>query len=116
MRILAERLRLITDEEVRPGVTVRNTPGHTPGKTVTEITSRGETLLYTSDIILHRAHFEHPGWIPSFETDKVAAEASRRRLIEDAYARRLLLFVPHIAGVFGRVGKDERGYRWIDED
>jgi glyoxylase-like metal-dependent hydrolase (beta-lactamase superfamily II) len=115
MRVLGDRLRLVPDAaEICPGITVRVTPGHTPGITVTEITSRGETLLYTSDIILHRAHFEHPGWIPSFETDKVAAEASRRSLIEDAYRRKTRLFVPHISGVFGHVGKTRDGFIWVD--
>jgi glyoxylase-like metal-dependent hydrolase (beta-lactamase superfamily II) len=116
LRILGDRLRLVADAaEIRPGVKVRIAPGHTPGITVTEITSGGETLLYTSDLILHKAHFEHPSWIPSFETDKAVAEASRRDMIEDAHRRRLLLFVPHIAGVFGRVGGDEHGHAWIDE-
>lgn len=116
LRVLGDRLRLVGDAaEVCPGITVRTAPGHTPGITVTEVASRGETLLYTSDLILHRAHFEHPTWIPSFETDKAAAQASRRRMIEDALRRGLLLFVPHIAGVFGRVARDGRGYMWVDE-
>ncbi len=82
---------------------------------MTEISSGGETLLYTSDLILHRAHVEHFDWIPSFETDKVAAAAGRGRLVENAYARKLLLFVPHIPNVLGRIGKGRGGYRWVDE-
>jgi len=116
LRLIVDRLRLVPDvTEVTPGITVRTTPGHTPGITVTELSSGGETLLYTSDLILHKAHIEHTGWIPSFETDKVASEASRRRLIEDAYGRNLLLFVPHIPSVLGRVKRDNAGYRWVDE-
>jgi glyoxylase-like metal-dependent hydrolase (beta-lactamase superfamily II) len=116
MRALGDRLRLVADSaEIRRGVKVRVAPGHTPGITVTEITADGETLIYTSDLILHRAHFEHPGWIPSFETDKATAETSRRAMIKDAQRRGLILFIPHIAGVFGRVGGDKHGYKWIDE-
>jgi glyoxylase-like metal-dependent hydrolase (beta-lactamase superfamily II) len=111
---LGKRLRLLPDvAEVASGVTVRTTPGHTPGIAVTELSSGGETLLFTSDIIIHPAHVEHTGWIPSFETDKVAAAASRGRLVEEAYRRKPLLFVPHIPGVLGRVKKGKMSYSWV---
>ena len=116
LNMMGDKLRLTPDvAEVGPGITVRTAPGHTPGITVTEVKSGDETLLYTSDIIIHQTHVEHPDWIPSFETDHVAAEASRRRLIEEAHRRHLLLFVPHIPGVLGRVTRDRSGYRWADE-
>ncbi|HIH88310.1 TPA: MBL fold metallo-hydrolase [Candidatus Bathyarchaeota archaeon] len=116
LRVLGDKLRLLPDvAEVAPGVTVKVAPGHTPGIAVTELSSRGETLLYTSDIILHPIHVEHTDWIPSFETDKVAAAAGRRRLIEDAHRRRLLLFVPHIPGVLGTVKRAGTGYMWADD-
>jgi glyoxylase-like metal-dependent hydrolase (beta-lactamase superfamily II) len=112
--ILGDKLRLVSDaSEVCVGITIRAAFGHTPGITVTEITSGNETLLYTSDLFLHKAHFEHPDWIPSFETDKVAAEMSRRRLIDDAYGRNMLLFVPHILSAFGRVERKRTSYKWV---
>ena len=115
--LIGSKLRLVPDvAEVSPGITVKTAPGHTPGITVTEVKSGDETLLYTSDLIIHQAHVEHPGWIPSFETDHVAAEASRRMLIEDAHRRHLLLFVPHIPGVLGRVTRGRSGYRWVDAE
>jgi glyoxylase-like metal-dependent hydrolase (beta-lactamase superfamily II) len=116
LHLMGDKLRLVPDvAEVTPGITVKTAPGHTPGITTTEVHSGDETLLYTSDLIIHQAHVEHPDWIPSFETDHVAAEASRRRLIEEAHRRHLLLFVPHIPGVLGRVTRDRPGYRWADE-
>ena len=45
----------------------------------------------------------------------VADQAFREVLVEDAYRRELLLFVPHIPGVLGRVKKEKRGYRWVGE-
>ncbi len=116
LHLIGDRARLIPDTaEVSPGITVKTNPGHTPGITVTEVSSSGENLLYTSDIIIHQAHIEHANWIPSFEIDHIAAEASRSRLIEEAYERNLLLFVPHIPSVFGRVMRDRTGYKWVDE-
>jgi glyoxylase-like metal-dependent hydrolase (beta-lactamase superfamily II) len=116
LHVLGEELKCLPDvAEVFPGVTVRTTPGHSPGITVTELSSEGETLLYTSDIIIHPAHIEHTDWIPSFETDKAAAAEGRKRLVEDAYRRRPVLFIPHVLGVLGRVKKKKEGYRWIGE-
>ncbi len=113
LRALEGRLRRTTNkEEVDPGVVVSVTPGHTPGITITELTSSGRALLYTSDIVIHQAHIEHLDWIPNFETNKGAAANGRRRLVEDAYRRRLILFVPHIESVLGMVEKGKTGYRW----
>jgi glyoxylase-like metal-dependent hydrolase (beta-lactamase superfamily II) len=97
------------------GIIVRSAPGHTPGMMVVEVSSGGETLLYTSDIIIHQAHIEHTDWIPSFEYDHVAAAASRLKLVEESHKRSMLLFVPHIWGVLGRVQHAQAGYKWIDD-
>ena len=115
LNLIGERARFIKDvSEVTSGITVKPAPGHTPGIIVVEVSSRDETLIYTSDIIIHQAHIEHTDWIPSFETDHEAAETSRRSLIEDAHSRNLLLFVPHISTTLGRVGLSDSGYKWID--
>jgi len=117
LNLIGDRSRFINDvSEANPGITVKPAPGHTPGIIVVEVTSGGETLLYMSDIIIHQVHVEHTNWIPSFETDHLAAETSRRSLIEEAHRRNLLLFVPHIPTNLGRVELRARdsGYKWID--
>jgi hypothetical protein len=81
---------------------------------VVEVSSGGETLLYTSDVVIHQANVEHTDWIPSFEYDHVAAAASRLRLVEESHRRNLLLFVPHMPSVLGRVEHSQAGYRWVD--
>lgn len=115
LSLLEDRVRLVDDvATICKGVTVRSAPGHTPGIVVVEVSSGGETLLYTSDIIIHQAHVEHTDWIPSFEYDPRAAAASRRRLVEESHRRNMLLFVPHISGVLGRAKHSQVGYRWVD--
>jgi glyoxylase-like metal-dependent hydrolase (beta-lactamase superfamily II) len=115
LSLLEDRVRLVDDvATIGKGVTVRSAPGHTPGMVVVEVSSGGETLLYTSDIIIHQAHVEHTDWIPSFEYDHKAATASRTRLVEESHRRNMLLFVPHIPGVLGRVKHSQAGYRWVD--
>jgi glyoxylase-like metal-dependent hydrolase (beta-lactamase superfamily II) len=116
LNIIGDKARFIPDiAEVSPGITVKLAPGHTPGIIVTEVSSGEDTLLYTSDIIIHQAHIEHTDWIPSFETDRIAAIASRRNLIEESHRRNLLLFVPHIPTTLGRVEHSNAGYKWVDE-
>jgi glyoxylase-like metal-dependent hydrolase (beta-lactamase superfamily II) len=116
LNIISDRVRFVVDTaEVIPGITVKLAPGHTPGIIVAEVSSGSETLLYTSDLIIHKAHVEHADWIPVFETDRAAAIESRRKLIEESYKRGIRLFVPHIPGGFGRVVRDSTGYKWVDE-
>jgi len=116
LQILGDRLSLVQDEaEINPGITVKVVPGHTPGITITEASSKGKTLVYTSDIIIHQAHVEHTNWIPSFETNRLAAKENRSKLVEEANKRNLLLFVPHIPNVIGRVIRNYSQYKWVDE-
>ena len=115
LSMIEGRLRLVDDAAtIGDGITVKPAPGHTPGMVVVEASSGGETLLYTSDVIIHPAHVEHTDWIPSFEYDPEAAAASRKRLVEEAHRRGMLLFIPHIPGVLGRVERSQAGYRWVD--
>ncbi len=115
LSLIEDRLRLVDKvAAIGKGITVRSAPGHTPGMLVVEVSSGGETLLYTSDVVIHPAHVEHTDWIPSFEHDSKAAAASRTRLVEEAHRRNMLLFVPHIPGVLGRVERSQAGYRWVD--
>jgi glyoxylase-like metal-dependent hydrolase (beta-lactamase superfamily II) len=115
LNTIEDRLRLVDGAAaIGKGITVKPAPGHTPGMLVVEASSGGESLLYTSDVIIHPAHVEHTDWIPSFEHDPEAAAASRARLVEEAHRRDMLLFVPHILGVLGRVERSQTGYRWVD--
>jgi glyoxylase-like metal-dependent hydrolase (beta-lactamase superfamily II) len=116
LNMIEDRLRLVDGAAtIGNGVTVKPAPGHTPGMLVVEVSSGGESLLYTSDVIIHPAHVEHTDWIPSFEHDPEAAAASRKRLVEEAHRRDMILFVPHIPGVLGRVERVQEGCRWVDE-
>ena len=115
LSLIEDRVRLVDDvATIGEGITVKSAPGHTPGMVVVEVSSGSETMLYTSDIIIHQAHVEHTDWIPSFEYDPKAAAASRTRVVEESSRRNMLLFVPHIPCVLGRVKHSQAGYRWVD--
>ena len=113
---IEDKLTYINGEvSLSQSVTLRSAPGHTPGMTILEASSGGETLLYTSDIIIHPIHVGHTDWIPSFENDRLTAASTRLALVKDSYSRDLLLFVPHIPNVLGRVRYEENDYSWINE-
>ncbi|OIQ32851.1 MAG: MBL fold metallo-hydrolase [Alphaproteobacteria bacterium MedPE-SWcel] len=68
---------------VASGVTGLAAFGHTPGHMIYMIESGGHQLLLTADLANHYVFpFAHPEWQTSFDTDKDAASASRRRVLE----------------------------------
>jgi glyoxylase-like metal-dependent hydrolase (beta-lactamase superfamily II) len=110
-----DRLALVRDgDEIVPGVTVVDTPGHTPGHIAVEIRSNGETLLHISDVVLHPLHMEHPDWTPVFDTQPDRAAESKRRTFDRAAGEGCLVFAHHFAPFpnLGHVLKKGRGWRW----
>lgn len=72
-------------------------PGHTPGLTITTISSGNEKLLYIadlihSDIIL----FPHPDWGFSGDTDLDIATASRRKNLQQLAETKTKAFASHL--------------------
>lgn len=80
----AEKLSFIGDgDSVVSGITAIAAFGHTPGHMTYMIESEGQQLLLTADLANHYVFpFAHPEWQTSFDTDKDAATASRRRILQ----------------------------------
>jgi glyoxylase-like metal-dependent hydrolase (beta-lactamase superfamily II) len=75
------------DEIVR-GMTVLDTPGHTPGQLSLELA--GESgLIITADALTHEViSFEYPEWVNGFDLNSNLAITSRRKLLERVAAER----------------------------
>lgn len=92
-------------------------PGHTPGLTVTTISSGNEKLMYVadlihSDIIL----FPHPDWGFSGDTDLDIATASRKKFLKQLADTRTRAFSSHLPwpGLgFTKIKAPE--FEWIPE-
>jgi glyoxylase-like metal-dependent hydrolase (beta-lactamase superfamily II) len=112
---LADRVELLDREaELAPGVHVLATPGHTEGHVAVSIVSGGEELLYISDAAIHPIHLEHPEWHPVWDQDRERAQASKRRLFDDA-ARSGAMVLPFHFPPFPSLGHVERrgdGWHW----
>jgi len=92
------RLHLVDGEmELAPGVVAVPAPGHTPGHGFVRITSQGQELLCTTDMLGHEIHVEFPEWSMSHEVDREEAAAVRLRVLKAAVGSRTLLHSCHIA-------------------
>jgi glyoxylase-like metal-dependent hydrolase (beta-lactamase superfamily II) len=93
-----DRLRLFsTGGEVFPGVRAVLLHGHTPGHCGYLISSGSESLLVWGDIIhVPEIQVPRPEVTMEFDTDPVAAAATRRRTFEMVANERLLVAGMHI--------------------
>jgi glyoxylase-like metal-dependent hydrolase (beta-lactamase superfamily II) len=91
------RTRLFREGEVFPGVTAVPSLGHTPGHTAYLIASGNDQLMIWGDTV-HvpevQAAFPEAGM--AFDTDLVAAAASRKRMFDRVSADRVLIAGMHL--------------------
>jgi glyoxylase-like metal-dependent hydrolase (beta-lactamase superfamily II) len=100
--------------EILPGVTATSHPGHTPGSVFYTLTSRGQSITFTGDII-HVAAVQapDPDVTITYDVDPVQAAAVRKHAFARFASERALVAVPHLPfpgiGHFRRLGS---GYEW----
>lgn len=82
VRPLADRISFIGDgESVTSGITAMAAFGHTPGHMAYMLESEGQQLLITADAANHYVwSLGYPDWEVSFDMDKAAAAATRRKV------------------------------------
>ncbi len=102
-------------EPIVDGMQVVPLPGHTPGHTGYEFSSKGQKILFWGDIIhAQRVQLQHPEVTAIFDIDQTAAAATRNQLLLKL-AGDVLIAGPH-SSVFppvGRLRKDGSGYSWM---
>ncbi|MDP0498828.1 MAG: MBL fold metallo-hydrolase [Verrucomicrobiota bacterium JB022] len=118
LRVLEPQVKQVKDgEEVLPGFTMLDMPGHTPGHMGVQIRSGGETLYHVADIANQvRLLFEHPEWDFSYDNDPEQATATRRRVLGRIAEERALIFGTHYTFPgFGYVNQTGEGFEYIPE-
>lgn len=113
--VAAGRLDLVTGEqELRPGISVRPTPGHTPHHQSVLVRSGGETLCFLGDVVPTAHHLPLP-WIMGYDVEPLVTLESKRALLAEALREEWLVAFEHDAHVgFGRVAHDGKAYRLAD--
>ncbi len=90
------QLELVEGEtDLIPGVRFWPTPGHTADHASIAITSRGETAIYTGDLVHHAVQVERPAWIAAFDILPLMSLESKKRLAERALRENALLICVH---------------------
>jgi glyoxylase-like metal-dependent hydrolase (beta-lactamase superfamily II) len=116
LKAYGDRLREISGEtEVAPGITSVPLPGHTPGHTGYRLTSGNETMLVWADIVhVAPAQLPNPDVTIGFDIDPAQAAKTRKALLEQVAADRILIAGAHLPfpGI-GHIEKAGAGYRFV---
>jgi len=71
-------------------------PGHTPGHTGYEFSSKGQEILFWGDIIhAQRVQLQHPEVTAIFDIDQTAAAATRNQLLSKLAREDVFIAAPH---------------------
>jgi methylmalonyl-CoA epimerase len=88
-------LELVSDDQtIMPGVRVRRTGGHTAHHQIAVIESGGRQAAYVADLMPTSAHLP-PAWIMGFDLFPMETLAAKKALVQEAEARRTLIFFAH---------------------
>jgi glyoxylase-like metal-dependent hydrolase (beta-lactamase superfamily II) len=102
-------------KELFPGILPVASPGHTPGHSFYQVTSKGERILFWGDIMHSAAvQFADPDVTIVYDVDPAAAAQARKRAYEDAAKGKYWVAADHISfpGI-GHIRKLQKGYRWF---
>lgn len=105
-------VRFEAGTEIAPGIKSVAAYGHTPGHTLFELQSAGQSFMYVADLTNVPALFaRNPDWAVTFDMDAEAARKVRREVFARATANNALLGGFHFPfPAFGRMVASGNGY------
>ena len=93
-------------------MTMRATPGHTPGHMLLEVRADNDIAMFTGDILHHPMQILRPDWNSVYCEDRTQAAATRRRVLEEAANSGARIVPAHFGGIHSvfveRSGDDYR--------
>jgi glyoxylase-like metal-dependent hydrolase (beta-lactamase superfamily II) len=101
------------DHEVRPGIRVERTGGHTGQHQIVFIESDGQTAVFTADLIPTTAHIQDP-WIMGYDLFPMDTLAVKRRLIRAAIDREFIVIFEHDPLVPAGYIRERDGRRFVE--
>ncbi len=109
-------LRTFSPGDALPGGAVAmDTHGHTPGHVSYRFDSQGQSLLVWGDVLhFHAVQFAHPEAAFEADSDRTAAIASRRGLLQQATANGWWVAGAHLPFPgLGHVRGEGKAYAWV---
>jgi glyoxylase-like metal-dependent hydrolase (beta-lactamase superfamily II) len=102
-------------EPIVDGMQLVPLPGHAPGHTGYEFSSKGQKILFWGDTIhAQRVQLQHPEVTAVFDIDQNAAAATRLQLLPKLAREDVLIAGPHMPfPALGRLRKEGSGYSWV---
>jgi glyoxylase-like metal-dependent hydrolase (beta-lactamase superfamily II) len=98
------------EREVRPGISLLHTPGHTPYHQSVKLSSGGETAVFLADVTPTAAHLPLP-WIMGYDVEPLVTLESKRALLGRAAADDWLVIFEHDAThAWGRIEHTGKAY------
>lgn len=105
------------DHQICPEITLRPTPGHTPGHVSIGIESQGKKAMITGDLMHCPIQLEEPQRIVRFDMDQAQGAQSRQAFIDDMANQDILIIGSHFADPSaGYVVSDDAGCRLVNKN
>ena len=102
------------DQEIRPGVRVVRSGGHTGQHQVIFIESGGRTAVFVADMIPTAAHLEN-AWVMGYDLFPMDTLAFKRQFIRDAIDREYLIFFEHDPLIAAGYIREKDGRRFVEQ-
>ncbi len=99
--------RTANETEVAPGISMIDTPGHTPGHMSVRIESQGQSLIALGDSFTNSfMDFAHPDWVIRRDADPETTVKTRKRMLDMLAADKIAILGYHFP--FPGVGHVQR--------
>jgi len=102
------------DGEIKPGVRVERTGGHTGQHQIVYLESGGRTAVFVADIIPTTAHLQDP-WVMGYDLFPMETMAFKKRFIREAIEREYLVFFEHDPKVAAGYIREKDGKRFVEQ-
>jgi methylmalonyl-CoA epimerase len=102
------------DDEIKPGVRVVRTGGHTGQHQIVFIESSGQTAVFVADLIPTTAHLQD-AWVMGYDLFPLETLAFKRTFIREAIEREYVIVFehdPHVGA--GYIREDREGRRYVE--
>jgi methylmalonyl-CoA epimerase len=101
------------DAEIKPGVRVVRTGGHTGQHQIVYVQSGDTTAVFTADLIPTISHIQD-AWIMAYDLFPMEALAFKKRFIREAIDRQYLIFFEHDPVVAAGYIREKDGRRYVE--